>query len=255
MSRKQDNVFPFSKSKTCQKPTFSLQPDLNFKTISPKKVRDLVHSGYVKFDKGNVARLYHLNVNDDEFVGRDCIVDFDFLQEVVPDVFDIQSLKDKYRCNSLITWLEKQKQLVKFYMSDVMMSRFEMMSIVKTIRVHLNANLRTLFLREVDLNGVEQELCETLLQLHYLYFFCLREAKISKKCAADICKVFSNNKKFPELERLDFIATNLSGAENNLGKAIACQIRLKELKLDDTKMTDTQAQEVCRVLVTTRHWA
>ena len=246
MSRNEENVFPFNRSEVCQKPTLLLQPDFNFKTISLSKVNNVVQMENVKFDKGNVVRLY--NLNDDKSIGKDCIVKFDFLQEVLPDVFDVQSFKDEYRYNSLITWLEKQRQLVKFYMSDVTMQRSEMQSVVKTIRVHLHANLRTLFLREVDLNGVEQDLCETLLQLHSLYFFCLRETKISEECASNICKVFSDNTKFPELERLDFFSTDLSGANDKLGKAIACQSQLKELKLDDTKMTETQTQEVCRVL-------
>ena len=246
MSIEQERVFPFRANKTFKKPTVSLQPDINFKTISLIKVNALVQSGAVKFDKGNLAHLY--NLNDDESIKEDSTIPFTFLPEATTYVFCLHNVKPRCRYDSLVQWLENQKQLVKFYMSDITMSQFEMTAVLRTIRKNLHKNLKALFLREVDLNGVELELCETLFQLHDLYFFCLRKSKLAERYVENICEAFSDKEKSPMLERLDLSETNLSSAKDKLGKMVACQKNLKELKLDDTNMTEAQTHQVCSLL-------
>ena len=246
MSNKQDTFFPFMINSTSPILPVLLQPDLNCKIVSLKKVQQLVQRGKVKFDKCNVVRLY--NITYDESIMEDSTDLFNFLPQGMTHILDVQNLRSKCRQDSLVRWLENQKQLFKFYMTHVAMPQNDMRAVLKTIRIHLNKNLRTLFLREVDLAGTEKELCETILQLHSLYFFCLQNPIISESYAANICEVLSDKEKSPQLERLAIIGTNLSSAEDKLGKMIACQRQLKELKLDDTKMTEAQAQEVCSLL-------
>ena len=246
MSNRQDWVFPFSTDKISTKQTVQLQPELNFKVLSLEKVNRLVKLEAVKFDRGNVVHLY--NLNDDDSIKDESSPSFDLLKDVRPDVFDGQNLKHKCKYDSFLSWLENQKQLVKFYLSDVAIPQDDMRSVLKTIGTNLHKHLRTLFLREIDLTGAEIELCNTILQLHSLYFFCLRKAKMAEGYAAHICEVLSDDKRSPRLERLDLSETNLSSAKEKLGKAIECQRYLKELKLDDTAMTEAQTQDVCNIL-------
>ena len=246
MSIEHKTVFPFRTNEVSRKQTISLQPDINFRTISLDKVNKLVHSGTVKFNKGSLAHLY--NLNDDESINEDSTIPFTFLPEKTTYVFCLHNVKHRCRYHSLVEWLGNQKQLVKFYLSDVTMSQYEMSAVLKTIRQNLRNNLRALFLREVDLQGVELQLCETLFQLHNLYFFCLRKSKLAERYVSNICDVFADNEKFPDLERLDLSETNLSSAKDKLGKMVAGQKNLKELKLDDTDMTEAQTHQVCSVL-------
>ena len=239
-----ENAFPFRTNGTSPKRKISLQPDLNFKIISLKQVNELVESEAVNFDKGILMHLY--NLNDDESIKEDPTITFNCLPKETTYVFCLHNLKYKYI--SLFKWLENQKQLVKFYVSDVNMSQSDMRAVLETISVHLNTNLRTLFLRDVDLTGAENELCNTIHQLHCLYYFALRDATIAKGHAANICEVLSDKKKHPELERLDLSGTDFSSAKDKLSKAIASHCDLKELKLNNINMTKAQADEVCSVL-------
>ena len=118
--------------------------------------------------------------------------------------------------------------------------------VLKTIGTDLSEKLRILFLRDVDLNGAEKELCNTISQLPSLYYFSLRNAKMDEGCAASICEVFSDKKKFKQLQRLDLSGTDLSSAKEKLSEAITRELR--ELKLNDTNMTETQTKEVCSVV-------
>ena len=73
------NIFPFSANETATTEVVSLQPDLNFKMISLKKVNQLYEMGAVKFDKGNVMHLY--NLNDDESIKEDPTFHSSFYQK------------------------------------------------------------------------------------------------------------------------------------------------------------------------------
>ena len=246
MSREQERVFPFCKKETYSKQTVSLQPDLNFKVIPIEKVNELVELGDVKFDKGIAVRLY--NLNDDISITEDSDISFSCLKERRPDILDVKNLKRNCRYTSFVEWLANQKQLVKFYMAVAYIPLVEMKAILKTIGLHVNMNLKTLFLKEVDLTDAEMELCETIRKLHFLYFFCLQNVTFAKTYAADICEEFAGKNTSPLLERLDLAGTNMSGAKDKLSKVIKCQSNLKELKLDDTDMTESQTKEVCSLL-------
>ena len=243
-STMQKREFPFKTNETAPKEVVSLQPDLNFEMLSFKKVNQLYEMGAVKFDKGNVMHLY--NLNDDESIKEDPNIPFQFFPDKTTEIFCLHNLKCKCRYDSLVEWLGNQKQLVKVYMSDINMPPKEMKHVLKTIGTDLSEKLRILFLRDVDLNGAEKELCNTISQLPSLYYFSLRKAKMGEGCAASICKVFSDKEKFKQLKRLDLSGTDLSSAKEKLSEAITRE--LKELKLNDTNMTKTQTQDVCSVV-------
>ena len=244
MSDSQEKLFPLSTDETALKQV-SLQPDLNFEMIPLRNVNELVELGAVKFDKGNLMHLY--NLNDDKSIKEDLTIPFKFLPEKTTDVFCLHNLKHKCRYDNLFNWLSNQKQLFKIYISDINMPLSET-TVLKTIRMHLGENLKTLLLRDIDLTGAEKELCDTILELHSLYYFSLREAKMDKGFAANICEAFSQEEKSPKLKRLDLSGTDLSSANDKLGEALTFQCCLKELKLNNTNMTEAQTKQVCSVL-------